>query len=161
MRSCHDSFIDTWKLADAYGLAAITAEQPLEIYRCDHPTGKMAAARFLWPELGSIDPAAPRAKRLEQFAALVTHPDNGRFQRTIVNRIWQRLMGRGIVQPVDVMANRPWSEDLLDYLAGFLVDEQFDLKKLAGAHCHQSGVPIAGGRERRRTLGRGLRFPRA
>ena len=43
--SCHDSFIDTWKLDDAYGLAAITAEKPLEIYRCDHPTGKMAAAR--------------------------------------------------------------------------------------------------------------------
>ena len=36
----------------------------------------------------------------------MTHPDNGRFTRTIVNRLWQRLMGRGIVHPVDVMAQR-------------------------------------------------------
>jgi hypothetical protein len=39
-------------------------------------------------------------------------------------------MGRGIVHPVDVMANKPWSEDLLDYLAIYLVDQNYDLKKL-------------------------------
>ena len=93
--SCHDSFIDTWKLADAYGLAAIIADRPLELYRCDKPTGKAAVPRFLWPELGSIDPSMPRAKRLERLAGLVAHPDNGRFARTIVNRLWQRLFGRG------------------------------------------------------------------
>jgi hypothetical protein len=60
----------------------------------------------------------------------VTHPDNGRFTRTIANRIWQRLMGRGVVHPVDVMANRPWNEDLLDYLAVYLSDNGYDLKKL-------------------------------
>jgi hypothetical protein len=128
--SCHDSFIDTWKLADAYGLAAIIADRPLELYRCDKPTGKPAAPRFLWPELGSIDPSLPRAKRLERLAGLVTHRDNGRFARTIVNRLWQRLFGRGIVHPVDVMANKPWSEELLDYLAVYLVDNKYDLKKL-------------------------------
>ena len=32
-------------------------------------------------------------------------------------------MGRGIVHPVDVMANEPWSEDLLDYLADYLVGQ--------------------------------------
>jgi hypothetical protein len=128
--SCHDSFIDSWKLDDAYSLAAIIADEPLEIHRCDKATGKYAAARFLWPELGTIDPEAPKAKRLEQLATLVTHPDNGRFARTIVNRIWQRLFGRGIVHPVDVMANRPWSEDLLDYLAEYLVEQKYDLQKL-------------------------------
>ncbi len=128
--SCHDSFIDSWKLDDAYSLAAIVADEPLEIHRCDKATGKMAAARFLWPELGNIDSEAPKAKRLEQFAALVTHPDNGRFARTIVNRLWQRLVGRGLVHPVDVMANPPWSEDLLDYLAVYLVDQKYDLQKL-------------------------------
>jgi Protein of unknown function (DUF1553) len=71
-----------------------------------------------------------QAKRLEQLARLVTHPDNGRFPRTIANRLWQRLMGRGIVHRVDVMANRPWSEDLLDYLAVYLTDQNYDLKKL-------------------------------
>jgi hypothetical protein len=128
--SCHDSFIDHWKLDDAYGLAAIVADKPLEVYRCDKPTGRQAGPHFLFPELGSIDPGQPAAKRLEQLARLVTHPDNGRFTRTIANRIWQRLMGRGIVHPVDVMANKPWSEDLLDYLAVYLAGNGYDLKKL-------------------------------
>jgi hypothetical protein len=128
--SCHDSFIDSWKLDDAYSLAAVIADQPLEVHRCDKPQGRKAAARFLWPELGNFDAAQPRAKRLEQLAHLVTHPDNGRFQRTIANRIWQRLFGRGIVHPVDVMANKPWSEDLLDYLGVYLTDHDYDLKKL-------------------------------
>lgn len=128
--SCHDSFIDTWKLDDAYSLAAVIAEQPLEMHRCDKPLGRKASPRFLWPELGSIDATQPRAKRLEQLARLVTHPDNGRFQRTIANRVWQRLFGRGIVHPVDVMANKPWSEDLLDYLGVYLADHGYDLKQL-------------------------------
>jgi hypothetical protein len=47
----------------------------------------------------------------------MTHPDNGRFTRTIANRLWHRLMGRGIVHPVDAMDTEPWNEDLLDHLA--------------------------------------------
>jgi len=128
--SCHDSFIDRWKLNDAYSLAAVIADEPLEVHRCDKPTGNQATPGFLWPELGAIDASQPKAKRLQELADLVTHPDNGRFARTIVNRIWQRLMGRGIVHPVDVMANRPWSEDLLDYLAIFLTEHDYDLKQL-------------------------------
>jgi mono/diheme cytochrome c family protein len=128
--SCHDSFIDSWKLTDAYSLAAVMSDRPLEIHRCDKKTGTFATARFVWPELGDIDPKAPRAKRLEQLAQLVTHADNGRFTRTIANRFWQRLLGRGIVHPVDIMGNRPWSDDVLDYLAVYLQDNNYDLQKL-------------------------------
>lgn len=130
--SCHDSFIDNWKLDDAYALAAIVSDKPLEIYRCDKATGKTAVAGFLWPELGSIDSKLPKDKKLEQLASLVTHPDNGRFSRTMANRIWQKLMGRGIVHPVDMMANKPWNDDLIDYLAGYFKENKFDLKKLIG-----------------------------
>jgi len=148
--SCHDSFIDRWKLDDAYSLAAVVAERPLQIHRCDKPTGQQASPRFVFPELGDIDAKLPKAKRLEQLARLVTHPDNGRFARTIANRLWQRLMGRGIVHPVDVMANRPWSEDLLDYLAVYLVDQNYDLKKLiehiVTSRAYQSR-PVALGQE--------------
>lgn len=144
--SCHDSFIDSWKLDDAYGLAAVIAESPLAIHRCDKPTGATARPRFLFPGLGEIDPRAPREKRLEQLAGLVTHPENGRFRRTIANRIWDRLMGRGIVHPVDMMGNRPWSEDLLDHLANHLADNGHDLKKLMGhiasSRAYQS-APVA------------------
>ena len=128
--SCHDSFIDSWKLVDAYGLAAVIAERPLEINRCDKPQGTMAVPRFLFPELGSIDNKLPKPKRLEQLAGLVTQRDNGRFARTIANRVWHRLMGRGLVHPVDAMGSPPWDEDLLDHLAHYLVDEHYDLKKL-------------------------------
>ena len=126
--SCHDSFVDRWKLRDAYGLAAITSNQPLELIRCDVPTGKPAVAAWPFPELGQVDPTKPRAERLQQLAALMTHPDNGRFQRTIVNRLWHRLMGRGIVHPVDAMQTEPWNQDLLDVLANRLVESKYDLK---------------------------------
>ena len=127
--SCHDSFIDDWKLDDAYGLAAIVATGPLPIFRCDEPTGETARTKFVFPELGQIDPALPREERLARLAELITHEGNGRLGRTIVNRVWQRLMGRGIVHPVDALGSAPWSEDLLDYLAVYLAENGYDLKK--------------------------------
>src|SRR5690606_19369439 len=120
--SCHDSFVSEWKLADAYNLAAITAEKPLELHRCDVPQGTFAKPGFLFAELGEIDGSLPREERLAQLAHLITDPRNGRLPRTIVNRLWHRLMGRGIVHPVDAMDSDPWSPELLDYLAGYLVE---------------------------------------
>ena len=128
--SCHDSFIDRWKLDESYGLAAIYASAPMEIHRCDKPIGRQAQAKWLFPELGTIDPAATKEERLQQLAALMTHPDNGRFTRTIANRLWYKLMGRGIVHPLDAMQTRPWNEDLLDALAMHLQDHQYDLKSV-------------------------------
>lgn len=127
--SCHDSFIDRWKLEESFGLAAVYAEQPLMIHRCDKPLGKTATAAWLFPEIGQIDAAAPQPDRLKQLARLMTHPDNGRFTRTVVNRLWHRLMGRGIVHPTDAMQTPPWSADLLDYLAVQLADQGYDLKQ--------------------------------
>lgn len=126
--SCHDSFIDRWKLDEAYGLAAIYSSQPMEIHRCDKPIGRQATASWLFPELGQVDAAAPQPERLKQLAALMTHPQNGRFTRTIVNRLWHRLMGRGIVHPVDAMQTEPWNADLLDFLAADFSDHHYDLK---------------------------------
>ena len=126
--SCHDSFIDRWKLDEAYGLAAIYSSQPMQIHRCDKPIDRQAEAKWLFPELGQIDASAPKEERLKQMAALMTHPENGRFTRTIVNRLWYRLTGRGIVHPLDAMQSKPWNEDLLDYLATHLADNNYDLK---------------------------------
>ncbi len=144
--SCHDSFVDRWKLEDAYGLAAIYAESPQEIHRCDKPLGKIAEAKWMFPELGQIDPQAARPERLRQLASLMTHPDNGRFARTIVNRLWHRLMGRGIVHPLDAMETAPWNEDLLDYLASDFVDHGYDLKHtlnlIATSQAYQSQSQI-------------------
>lgn len=126
--SCHDSFIDRWKLKDAFGLAAIYAERPLEIHRCDKPIGENAQAAWLFPELGEIDAKATQPERLKQLASLMTHRENGRFTRTIVNRLWHRMMGHGIVHPTDAMQSPPWNADLLDFLAEHLVENNYDLK---------------------------------
>ncbi len=133
--SCHDSFTDQWKLTDSYGLAAAFSAVKIEIARCDKPTGKIAEPYWLYPELGKIDASQPPAERLKQVAALTTMPENGRFSRTIVNRLWHRLMGRGIVHPVDAMGTEPWNEALLDYLALYLIEHQYDLKKVLAHIC--------------------------
>ena len=127
--SCHDSFIDRWTLSEAYNLAAIYSDHPLELNRCDKPTGQMATPKWIFPEIGNVDPQAPKGERLEQLAELMTHPQNGRFTRTVVNRLWHRLMGRGIVHPVDAMHTQPWNEDLLDYLAVRFAADGYNLRK--------------------------------
>jgi mono/diheme cytochrome c family protein len=142
--SCHDSFIDRWTLDEAWGMAAIYASAPQSIHRCDKPTGRTAQAAWLFPELGRIDAAAPREKRLQQLAELMTHPENGRFTRTIVNRLWYRLTGRGIVHPLDAMQSPPWNADLLDYLASYLQQNNYDLKAvlqhIAESQAYQSAA---------------------
>lgn len=146
--SCHDSFIDRWKLEESYGLAAIYSNRPLDIHRCDKPIGKQAQAGWLFPELGNVDPKAPQPERLKQLAALMTHPENGRFTRTIVNRLWHRLMGRGIVHPTDAMQTEPFNADLLDQLAVHLSDAKYDLKQtialIAKSQAYQSRVQLVG-----------------
>lgn len=128
--SCHDSFISDWKLADAYAFANIFADTTLEINRCDVPTGEMADTRILWEELGDIDEAASVKEKLKQLADNLVKPEDGRLYRTLVNRVWAQLMGRGIVAPVDAMDNLPWSQDLLDWLASDFVANNYDVKEL-------------------------------
>ncbi|QIP14589.1 DUF1549 domain-containing protein [Spirosoma aureum] len=128
--SCHDSFISDWKLADAYAFANVFADSTLEINRCDKPTGKLAGRRILFNELGTISVDAPTEQRLRELADFLVQPKDGRLYRTVVNRIWAQLMGRGIVEPVDAMDNQPWSQDLLDWLAYDFVQNGYDLKKL-------------------------------
>ncbi len=147
--SCHDSFIDRWTLDEAYGLAAVYSAGPLDIHRCDKPVGRQAKASWLFPEIGQVDSDAPRDRRLQQLADLMTHEDNGRFTRTIVNRLWYKLMGRGIVHPLDAMQTPPWNSDLLDYLAVTLSDNDYDLKEIlrliatSRAYQSQSAVQVA------------------
>ena len=156
--SCHDSFINDWTLADAYGLAAIYADEPLELVHCDKPTGKTAAMRFLYPELGALDPAAAKPERLARLAALLTGRENGRLARTIVNRFWAKLLGHGLIEPVDDMEQPAWSRDLLDWLAEDLVAHQYDLKRTLELICTSraySAPSVAPPREKEEYVFRG------
>lgn len=133
--SCHDSFVNDWSLADAYGLAAVYSEETLELVHCDKPTGKKAAARFLYPEIGVIEAGAARPERLKRLAEIITSPKDGRLARTMVNRLWARLMGRGLVEPLDDMEKPAWNRDLLDWLAEDFVAHGYDLKHTIATIC--------------------------
>jgi hypothetical protein len=127
--SCHDSFINDWTLADAYGLANVYADSPLEMFLCDKPTGKKASVKFIYPELGEINADAPKAERQKRLAEIITQKNNGRLTRTIVNRLWAKFMGRGLVEPVDDLEQLAWNSDVLDWLAEDLAANGYNLKR--------------------------------
>ncbi|MCP4846708.1 MAG: DUF1549 domain-containing protein [Verrucomicrobiaceae bacterium] len=126
--SCHDSFINDWTLKQTYSLASIFSDGPMDVHRCNKPTGEKAAPAFLYPEIGTIDAGSPRKERVKQLSEIITSPKNGRLSRTMVNRLWAIFFGRGLVEPVDEMDNPTWSQDLLDWLAVDFVDHGYDLK---------------------------------
>ncbi|WP_235299642.1 DUF1553 domain-containing protein [Portibacter marinus] len=127
--SCHNSFVSNITLKQAYEFASIFAESPLELNRCDKPTGVMSKVSFLYNELGSVQ-AETIDERLELLEDVMVQPDNGRLYRTLVNRIWKNLMGRGLVEPVDEMDNTPWNHELLDWLASDFIESGTDIKHL-------------------------------
>lgn len=127
--SCHNSFVSNLTLKQAYGFANVFSDTTLEIYRCDKPTGQMSEVQFLYPELGSVE-AETIKEKLKKLSEVMVKPENGRLYRTITNRVWDRLIGRGIVEPLDEMDNTPWNADLLDWLAADFIDHDYDLKHL-------------------------------
>ena len=127
--SCHNSFVNNLTLDQAYGFANIFADSTLEIYQCDKPTGRFTPTSFLYPELGQVE-GDSISDRLASLVAVMVQPENGRLYRTIVNRFWAQLFGRGIVAPVDEMDKLPWSQDLLDWLAGNFIEQNYDFPEL-------------------------------
>ncbi len=58
--------------------------------------------------------------------------ENPYFAKALVNRVWARYFGLGIVDPADDLnlANPPSNAELLDYLAEQFIEHDFDLKWL-------------------------------
>lgn len=78
----------------------------------------------------------------DELAALITAPQNERFAQVISNRVWARLMGRGIVEPVeDWERGRPSHPELLSWLGREFVRGGYDLKHLTrlilSSHAYQ------------------------
>ncbi len=129
--SCHDSFINRYKLRESYGMAALfSPESRLEMVRCDVKTGKYTGPQLLYPDLGTVAEDATLADRHAAAARFFTDKRNGRVPRTIVNRYWQKLFGRGLVEPVDEMDGEPWNDALLDWLASDFTAHGSDLRYL-------------------------------
>ena len=67
-----------------------------------------------------------------KLATWLTAPENPYFAKSLVNRVWYHLMGRGIVEPVDDFrdSNPASNDELLDGLTADFVKNGFDLKAL-------------------------------
>ena len=66
------------------------------------------------------------------FADWLISADNEWFARSIVNRVWAWLWGRGIIHEADDLRpdNPPTNPDLLAYLENELVTGSYDLRRL-------------------------------
>lgn len=66
-----------------------------------------------------------------QFAAWLTSPQNSQFLKTIANRLWHRMTGIGVVEPIDDFRDdhKPFSEPLLEVLSTAVLDNEFDLRE--------------------------------
>lgn len=77
-------------------------------------------------------PVPDFSPRRELVEAALTDEEQLFFARNIVNRVWARLIGTGIVDPPDQMhsANPPSHPELLLWLARDLKTNNYDLKRL-------------------------------
>ncbi len=73
-----------------------------------------------------------------QFAKWLTSPDNPRFAMTIANRMWKRVFGVGIKEPVTDLddPNASVNPALLHHLAAEMVRVKFDLKQFMRVLCN-------------------------
>ena len=67
----------------------------------------------------------------QAFAEWLASPHNPHFTTVITNRMWKKVMGRGLIEPVDDMnqsasASHP---ELLQYLETLMVENQYDLRQ--------------------------------
>ncbi len=93
-----------------------------------HPrTGEEVTPMF--PDGTPLPPERTFDPRLAFAEWTVSHPD---FSRTIVNRMWGHMMGRGIVDPVDDFrsTNPPTHPRMLEALVEDFVTHGYDLKQL-------------------------------
>ena len=86
----------------------------------------------------ALDPKDPR----DRLATLVTAPQNERFAQVMANRLWARLMGRGLVeQPWDWERSKNSHPELLRWLGRELVRSGYDadhvLRLILNSHAYQ------------------------
>ena len=132
--NCHNHPLDRWTQDDFHGLSAIFARIETGRVIRVKPTGEVIHPR-------TLETAVPRipgerflpgrvADGREALAAWLTRPGNPYFARAIVNRLWQRMMGRGLVEPADdFRATNPATHPLLlDKLADDFARNGFRLR---------------------------------
>lgn len=98
--------------------------------------GDAIKAAWAFPKFSQADFLASFVQKpadtREQLAVHITNPGNLQFARTLVNRVWKRYLGLGIVEPVaDWEDTEPSHPQLLEWLAREFVKDGYDMKILA------------------------------
>jgi Protein of unknown function (DUF1549)/Protein of unknown function (DUF1553) len=103
---------------------------PHDYQYSDGKPNEVVKPKVLWDD---IPMTAAKADRREQFAAWVTGRQNRQFARNIANRMWKKMMGLGIVEPIDDFRdeNAPSHPELLEHLTDEVLRLNFDLRELA------------------------------
>jgi hypothetical protein len=148
---CHNHPFERWTQDDYYSLAAFFARvkqrrDPLEPGDAQNKNGAeyiyvLRAGDVVQPRTGKTMPPrfmgdheVPKISgdtdRREVLANWLTSPKNPFFAKSLANRIWYHLNGRGIVDPVDDFrdSNPSANDELLDALAKDFIDHKFDVK---------------------------------
>jgi Protein of unknown function (DUF1553)/Protein of unknown function (DUF1549) len=144
---CHNHPSEKWSQDDYYGLAAVFAR----VGRKADPSGAKDTAEVILalrtgevsqPRTGQVmKPRFPLAgeqnvpegtDRRAAFADWLTKPGNDFFAKSVANRVWFHLLGRGIVDPVDDFreSNPSSNDELLAALADDFTKQGFRLKAL-------------------------------
>jgi hypothetical protein len=149
---CHNHPFERWTQDDYYSMAAWFARVKLKKDNIEPGTGPQAlgamvvytarAGEITQPRTGKTmapkvmglpAPTIPPGKdRREALADVLASGDNPFFAKSVANRIWYHLNGRGIVDPVDDFrdSNPSANDELLDALAKDFVAHHFDVKYL-------------------------------
>ena len=147
---CHDAPANRATQKELFGLAAMLGAKEIKVPKTSSVpqdklhTGKQklisvtlkpgTAVAPAWPFAdfakalpASALPANPTDR--DRLAAFLTVPHNERFAQVAVNRVWKRLMGRGIVEPADDWERgTPTHPQLLKFLAREFVRSGYDLR---------------------------------
>ena len=79
---------------------------------------------------GPSEIARPGESPRQTFARWVTSRENPFFAKVIVNRLWKKVMGVGLIEPVDAVQGAEASNpELLDHLAREMVQMNFNMKQ--------------------------------
>ena len=153
---CHDAPGRPFLQRDLFGFAAMLKRSPQEVPPGSslppdlvgraavevtltpgervEPAFTLAGLRDGEPDPALFHPAltADPGDTRERLALLVTGPRNRRFAEVMVNRLWTRYLGRGIVDtPHDWSFGEPSHPALLAFLADELTLSGYDLKHVA------------------------------
>ena len=149
--NCHDHPFDRWTQDDYHGLAAVFSTVKQSRVVTLNPQGENIHARTGQPAVPRV-PGKDFIKRSGDlrmpFAQWTVDAGNPYFARSMVNRLWKALLGRGLVEPVDDLrsTNPATHPELLNQLADDFVVHGFDirhtLKTICNSETYQRSVGL-------------------